>query len=154
MYWGFGPDWLGWGCGSYCADRPLMDAFRTLIRTDPDQVRDAIAALHPGQRYALYGEAFRKITIPPDVPEDLKPLYVMKYLGAESAQATEKDWEQLFTRELVDRITQEIHSMAPLVRLMTGLRTEAYRPGKAETAEVRPVAGGKLTVRSAEEFEF
>lgn len=39
MYWGFGPDWLGWGCGCYYTDKPLMDALRLHIRRESDDVR-------------------------------------------------------------------------------------------------------------------
>ena len=45
MYWGFGPDWLGWGCGCYYPDKPLMDALRLHIRKEADDVRRCLRAL-------------------------------------------------------------------------------------------------------------
>ena len=56
MYWGFGPDWIGWGCGCYATDKPLMDALRSLILRDPKAVRDALRPLQPGVRYRMFGE--------------------------------------------------------------------------------------------------
>ena len=67
LYWGFGPDWLSWGCGCYAADKPLMDALRLHIRRQPDEVRRVLHAAGAG--YAMYGEAYRRIAVPEDVPE-------------------------------------------------------------------------------------
>ena len=74
MYWGFGPDWLSWGEGCYAADKPLMDALRLHIRRYPDEVREAIFDPRLRGRFALYGEDYRKIAVPDDVPEDLRTL--------------------------------------------------------------------------------
>ena len=54
MYWGFGPDWLGWGCGCYYPDKPLMDALRLHIRKEADDVRRCLRALDG--RFEMYGE--------------------------------------------------------------------------------------------------
>ena len=69
MYWGFGPDWLGWGCGCYYTDKPLMDALRLHIRRESDDVRRCLKALDG--RFEPYGEDYKKLAVPDDVPEDL-----------------------------------------------------------------------------------
>lgn len=81
MYWGFGPDWLGWGCGCYYTDKPLMDALRLHIRRESDDVRRCLKALDG--RFEPYGEDYKKLAVPDDVPEDLRFLYVKKYFGFE-----------------------------------------------------------------------
>lgn len=162
LYWGFGPDWMGWGCGCYAADKPLMDALRLYIRQSPQEVR---AALHqPGLegRFELYGEEYRRISVPKDVPEDLRGLYVRKGFGLEHS-GSQEDWAALRTHEMADLLAADLLAMAPLQQLMRRMRAQAERAQeetarqmeeerRARTAQVAPKA--QLTVRSAEEFEF
>lgn len=157
MYWGFGPDWMGWGCGSYGTDRPLMDAFRQRILTAPDQVREVFQAEGFPKRYVIGGEEYRKMKVPESVPEDLRPLYTLKYLSV-SHDATEAEWALMRTPEFVRQMVAEINAMTPLLRLMKELRRggEPVTPMDAPKPEV-PLAEertGKIVVRSAEEFEF
>ena len=164
MYWGFGPDWLGWGCGSYGPDKPLMDALRARIRLNPDEVRAALAPLElvspgrPGGRFSLYGEPFKRMAVPEQVPEDLRGLYAMKYFGAESVPETEA-WTQLKSHAMAERLTAELERMAPVLRLMKELRAQAGAPelpqqqAQEKTPEGKPDTKG-LSIRTAEEFEF
>ena len=162
LYWGFGPDWLGWGCGCYAADKPLMDALRLHIRRSPEEVR---AALHqPGLegRFELYGEEYRRISIPRDVPEDLRDLYVKKGFGLEHS-GTPEDWAALRTHAMADLLARDLTAMAPLQQLMRRMRAQA-ESAQAETAKrleterranhEQGTPKGTLTVRRAEEFEF
>ena len=98
MYWGFGPDWLGWGCGCYYTDKPLMDALRLHIRRESDDVRRCLKALDG--RFEPYGEDYKKLAVPDDVPEDLRFLYVKKYFGFER-NGTQAEWALLHTRGVV-----------------------------------------------------
>lgn len=100
MYWGFGPDWLGWGCGCYYTDKPLMDALRLHIRRESDDVRRCLKALDG--RFEPYGEDYKKLAVPDDVPEDLRFLYVKKYFGFER-NGTQADWALLHTRGMAGR---------------------------------------------------
>lgn len=157
MYWGFGPDWLGWGCGSYGPDKPLMDAMRQTIRREPDTVREALLPLQIGKEYQLFGESFRRMNVPEEVPGDLRGLYGMKYFGAESV-TREADWEDLLSHAAADRLTRELEHMAPLLQLMASLRgIDAQEPQqqekpqqKTQTVQTAP----KHRARSVEEFEF
>ena len=153
MYWGFGPDWLGWGCGSYSADRPLMDALRVLIRRDPRQVERALAQLELGKRYTLYGEPFRRMTVPPEVPDALRTLYHMKYFGAESVSDS-ADWDALWSHAAAERLTEELERMAPLLQLMTALRREVQPAAVPATQEADGKNARGLKARRVEEFEF
>ena len=161
MYWGFGPDWLGWGCGCYYADKPLMDALRLHIRREPEDVRRCLKAL--GSRFAMYGEDYKKLTVPDDVPEDLRPLYIKKHFGFEH-DGTQSDWALLRTHGMADLIAADLSKMAPLHQLMRRMRDQAEQAAQeavrereararaeAQTASAKP---GKLVVRSADEFEF
>lgn len=160
MYWGFGPDWLGWGCGCYATDKPLMDALRLHIRREPDEVRAAL--FQPGlAAFTMYGEDYKKIAVPRDVPEDLRALYVKKGFGIEY-NGVEADWALLFTHEMADRLARDLAAMAPLQQLMQRMRVQAEHAQEEAARELeaqrRPAAPDtalvKRTVRSAEEFEF
>ena len=101
MYWGFGPDWLGWGCGCYYPDKPLMDALRLHIRKEADDVRRCLRALDG--RFEMYGEDYKKLAVPADVPEDLRALYVKKHFGFEH-NGTQADWALWHTHDMADAI--------------------------------------------------
>ncbi|MBR1708167.1 MAG: DUF2461 domain-containing protein [Clostridia bacterium] len=160
MYWGFGPSWMGWGCGSYGTDRPLMDNFRQTLIREPDRVRDAIYAKNFQGRYVISGEHYKKMTVPESVPEGLRSFYTLKYLNAD-LNATEEDWHLLQTSEFLERMIEEINAMAPLLCLMKEIRAgDIATPLEAKQAESEPPVAeptgstGKVVVRRLEEFEF
>ena len=154
LYWGFGPDWLSWGCGCYAADKPLMDALRLHIRRQPDEVRRALHAAGAG--YAMYGEAYRRIAVPEDVPEDLRGLYVRKGFGLEH-NGTQEEWAALHTHEMADILARELAALAPLQQMMRRMRQSADAAQailERETVQRAPQKPARLTVRGADEFEF
>ena len=164
MYWGFGPDWLGWGCGCYDTDKPLMDALRLHIRREPDEVRAALSQPGLPGRFAMYGEAYKKIAVPDDVPEDLRGLYVRRGFGLEHS-GTPEDWKLLGTHGMADLLAQDLAAMAPLQQLMQRMRLQAEHAQQEQQrereAEQRAALRGelqtkprRLTVRRAEEFDF
>ena len=164
MYWGFGPDWLVWGCGCYDTDKPLMDALRLHIRRAPDEVRDALAQPGLPGRFVMYGEPYKKLPVPDDVPEDLRGLYVRRGFGLEHS-GTQEDWKLLGTHGMADLLAQDLAAMAPLQQLMQRMRQQAEHAQQEQQREreekqraalrgeldARPA---RLRVRSAEEFEF
>ena len=164
MYWGFGPDWLSWGCGCYATDKPLMDALRLHIRRHPDEVREAL--LSPAlARYVMYGEDYKKIVVPDDVPDDLRHVYVKKGFGLDR-NGGEAEWRQLHTHEMADVLARELAAMAPLQQLMQRMRQQAEHAQEEQVrereAEQRAALRGeldvkkpeKLAVRTVDEFEF
>ena len=164
MYWGFGPDWLGWGCGCYDTDKPLMDALRLHIRREPDEVRAALSQPGLPGRFTMYGEAYKKMAVPDDVPEDLRGLYVRRGFGLEHS-GTPEDWKLLGTHGMADLLAQDLAAMAPLQQLMQRMRLQAEHAQQEQQrereAEQRAALRGelqtkprRLTVRRAEEFDF
>ncbi len=163
MWWGFGPDWLSWGMGCYGTDKPLMDALRLHIRTNPDEVREIMHAPHLKRNYAMYGEDYRKIAVPKDVPEDLQYLYVKKGFGVEHNANTQEEWNKLYSHDMADLLAAELSAMAPMHQLMQRMRERAdyaqeqqVREREAQQREAAKLADvpTKVVVRSAEEFEF
>lgn len=162
LYWGFGPDWMGWGCGCYAADKPLMDALRLHIRQRPDEVLEVLHRPALDGRFELYGEAYRRIRVPDEVPDALRELYAKKGFGLEHS-GTQADWAALRTHEMADLLAADLLALGPLHQLMRRMRAQAEsaqeetvrrqeEERRARTAQEKPV--GRLTVRSAEEFEF
>ena len=157
MYWGFGAEWMGWGCGSYGTDRPLMDAFRECILRDPERVRSVFNAEGLPDRYVISGERYKKMQVPEGVPDDLRKLYPLKYLEI-SHDGTQAEWELMQKPEFVQQMIHEINAMAPLLQLMKELRrgvkpTPMEAPAPAETLTV-PAGNKRIVVRSADEFDF
>lgn len=162
LYWGFGPDWVDWGCGCYGINKPLMDALRLHIRREPDAVRAALNHPELQAHFEIYGEAYKKLTVPEDVPDDLRALYVKKGFGL-ARKTTQADWTMLFSPDMADVLAHDLALLAQLHRLMQQMRAQAeaaqaeitrenaLRAAKAQDA---PQSTGKVTVRSAEEFEF
>ena len=161
-FWGFGPDWLSWGAGSYAPDKPLMDALRLHIRRHPDEVREAVFHPRLAGRYALFGEDYKKLAVPEDVPEDLRSIYVKKRFGIEHEAAAE-EWKMLHTHEMADLLAEELEAMAPLQQLMQRMRQQAdyaraqqdaERQAQQREAARQADAPRRVTVRSAEDFDF
>ena len=161
MYWGFGPDWLSWGEGCYAADKPLMDALRLHIRRHPDEVRQALFDPRLKGRFTLYGEPYKKLAVPDDVPEDLRALYVKKGFGIEHS-GTPEEWSMLHTHDMAELLARELAAMAPLQQLMRRMRQSAEAAQailERETAQQAPQMAqttrpARLAVRGADEFEF
>ena len=162
LWWGFGPDWLSWGCGCYGTDKPLMDALRLEIRRHPDEVRAAVFAPRIRDAFEMYGEDYKKITVPEDVPEDLRHLYVKKGFGIEH-NATKEEWAALHRHEMADLLAADLAAMAPLHQLMQRMRrqaeyAQAQQVKEREQAQLeaakQPDRPAKMTVRSADDFEF
>lgn len=114
-------------------------------------------------RFEPYGEDYKKLAVPDDVPEDLQFLYVKKYFGFEH-NGTQADWALLHTRGMADVIAADLSRMAPLHQLMRQMRAQAEqaaqeavreREAKARAdAQADAAKPAKLVVRSADEFEF
>ena len=94
-----------------------MDALRLHIRREPDEVRGILNHPRIKGRFAMYGEDYRKIAVPDDVPEDLRALYVKKGFGIEQIPSQE-DWTLLRSHAMADRLAHDLTAMAPLQQLM------------------------------------
>ena len=100
--------------------------------------------------------------MPDDVPEDLRTLYVKKGFGIEH-NGTKEEWKMLHSHDMADLLARELSAMAPLQQLMQRMRQQAEyaqeqqvkeREAQQREAAKQTQAPAKMTVRSAEEFEF
>ena len=134
------------------------------VTVTEDEVRAALSQPGLPGRFAMYGEAYKKIAVPDDVPEDLRGLYVRRGFGLEHS-GTPEDWKLLGTHGMADLLAQDLAAMAPLQQLMQRMRQQAEHAQQEQQREreekqraalrgeldARPA---RLRVRSAEEFEF
>lgn len=95
-------------------------------------------------RFEPYGEDYKKLAVPDDVPEDLRFLYVKKYFGFER-NGTQADWALLHTRGMADVIAADLSRMAPLHQLMRQMRAQAEQAAQEAVAR----AGSECARRRA-----
>ena len=72
----------------------------------------------------MYGECYRKLAVPGDVPQDLRALYVRKGFGIEH-NGTRAEWAALHSHEMADILARDLAAMAPLQQLMRRMRQTA-----------------------------
>ncbi len=99
-----------YGMGIYNENRPLMNGLRRLLAADAEPF---LAAARPAMReFTLFGSAFKRMKVPPSVPEEAKPWYPLRGFWIE------KDLSRtdISTPALVDEIARGIALMTPLYR--------------------------------------
>ena len=80
MYWfELSPDTVNWGVGFWGANRPAMNAFRTMMAEKPSKVLDALRKANlPDKAFSIDGEVYKRMKIPETVPEELRAYYTHK----------------------------------------------------------------------------
>lgn len=82
MYWfELSPDTVNWGLGFWGANKPAMNALRTMMAEKPEKV---LRAFHqsklPDDSFSIDGEAYKRMPVPACVPLELTPYYARKSL--------------------------------------------------------------------------
>ena len=124
-YFELGPDRLGWGMGFWDENREALDLFRKRICADPAGVTALLEKMKMEERdLFLGGSVHKKITLPAEVPENLKRWYLAKdlYIGK-----SHPDYRSIYTRDILDEVRNDFITIAPLYRLLRGLADEAAR---------------------------
>ena len=128
FYFEFGPDRLGWGMGFWGENREAMDCFRRRIVARPEGVSALLRDCDlPGHFMVPEGNVFKRISIPPEVPEELKRWYISKDLYITKVMP---DFRDCFSEKIVDEVRKDLLALGPLYRLFRGCYEET-----AETAE-------------------
>ena len=105
-----------YGMGFYNANKPLMNALRRLIVTEPDRVWEAWQPIR--SEFKLFTNSYRRMAIPDAVPEVLRPLYPVKGFYFEKDLT---DFNLLKSPALVDEIIGGYRRMEPMFRLVRDL---------------------------------
>lgn len=105
-----------YGMGFYAENKPMMNALRRGILTEPDRILDAWRPIR--DEFVLYAKSYRRMAIPETVSEELRPLYPLKGFYFEKEL---KDFNLLKSPALADEIIGGFHRMAPLYRYLRNL---------------------------------
>ena len=71
-----GVEGVFYGMGAYAPERARMNALRRHLRLAPEKPSAILASLEG--RFALHGETYKRLKLPDDLPEALRPLYICK----------------------------------------------------------------------------
>ena len=131
FYWfEFGPDRLSWGLGVWGENREAMNALRARILRDPEGVSGVLARCEK-HRFAIGGDTFRRLKIPPQVPEPLRTLYASRSLYIEHP-APRFEWA--FSPDLPERLARDYRALEPAWRLLRDCVSEAMAQAPAPEA--------------------
>ena len=110
-YFDLGLDGGAYGFGMYHANKPLMNALRRELSANPDPFLEAWLPIC--QEFTLYGNAIKRMAVPDDLPDSLKPWYNLRgfYLEKEI-----QDFDLLKSAHLADEISGGMARFAPMFR--------------------------------------
>lgn len=108
-----------WGAGFFHAQKPMMDQLRTFCRMTPSRVLAVLEEPAFRARFTVTGEAYKRMAIPPEVPEALHEIYIKKGLYVEHTLA---DWQLLKKPELAQVLAKDFALLAPFYTLMSDCR--------------------------------
>lgn len=120
------PRGMSWGLGTWGENRPMMDTLRRRMAAKPEEVLEIISGCHLEELgLRPEGNAFKRLAIPENIPEVLRPWYPLRdvYVGRNVA-----DVDFAFTPALVDALRRDYEALSPLYRLLRG----AYETAEAE----------------------
>lgn len=119
MYWfELSPRGVDWGVGLWGENRPLMDMLRRRIAAHPDEVQKVIDSCHFARHHMVVGgQAFKRLEVPPTVPESLRHWYMLRDVYVSRSDAS-LQW--VYDASLADRVLADFKSLAPMYRLLRG----------------------------------
>lgn len=119
MYFDISDSGASYGMGFYNENRPLMNALRRRILTESERVTEAVnSAL---DEFTLHANAFRRMAIPSEVPEELKAWYALKGFYVEKEI---NDFDLIRSPALADEIVRGYLHLKPLYRYIASLTPE------------------------------
>ena len=122
FYWfEIAPEHVNWGVGIWGENRSLMDAMRRRILAHPGDFERMLPVLQK-RGFVLGGQEWKKLAVPKEVPEALRPWYLKKQVYAERIGA-KMEW--IFSPGLTDRVMEDYEALAPLYWIFRGCVEEA-----------------------------
>ena len=119
FFFEMGPDTLGWGMGFWGENRRVMDIFRRQMAANPERILDIIDRCNMPEHWLTFGgSSFKRLAVPENIPERLRPWYTTKELYVHRF-APEFRW--VYKPELVDMVRADFLALAPLYRLLRGI---------------------------------
>lgn len=107
------------GMGYYRASKPLMNALRRRMVTEPEKAEALIAPLL--REFTLYTENYKRMPVPEDLPEVLKRLYPTKGFYFEKPL---NDFDLLKSPALADEVSRCYRLLKPMYQYLRTLTPE------------------------------
>jgi len=104
------------GSGFYKGNKPLTDAIRTRILARPDEVLDLYRPV--AEEFVFYADINSRISIPDEVPPELRALYASRTFYFEKEIA---DFDLIRSPRLADVLKADFKRLAPLYRYIISL---------------------------------
>lgn len=118
----FGPDRLDWGFGIWGENREMMEIFRKKMESNPEGMTALFDDMNlAGRRLGLGGTYFKRMAIPPQIPERMKRWYAARDLYVGKVMP-EYGWA--FTDRLEKEMKKDFLTMAPLYQIFKGIGEE------------------------------
>lgn len=107
------PEYVTWGLGIWGENRSIMDAMRRKMLAHPDDFLRILPILRD-RGFALSGQEWKKMAVPTEVPDLLKPWYLKRQIYAEKMNVP---MECIHSADLVDRIIRDFEALKPLYQI-------------------------------------
>ena len=116
LYFDISVEGSSYGMGFYNANKPFMNALRRRLLIEPETVQEMLAPM--GSEFTLHANSYRRMAVPEQVPEALRPLYPLKGFYFEK---TLTDFSLLKSPALADEIIDGYRRMTPMFRYLRSL---------------------------------
>ena len=117
LYFDIGDGGSSYGMGFYRENKGLMDALRHRMELSPDEVLDVCMPVLA--EFTLYAEPNRRIKVPENIPEALRPWYAAKGFYFEKAIT---DFDLIFSPALAEEVKAGFQRLKPLYRYLLNLQ--------------------------------
>ena len=108
------------GMGYYRADKPLMNALRRRMITEPERLEGLLAPL--AGEFTLHTDNYKRMSIPDSVPASLRRLYPTRGFYFDKPL---NDFALLKSPALAEEISRCYRMLAPMYHYLRGLTPEA-----------------------------
>ena len=117
LYFDIGDGGSSYGMGFYRENRGLMDALRRRMELAPDEVLDVCMPVLA--EFTLYAEPNRRMKVPENIPEALRPWYAAKGFYFEKAIT---DFNLIYSPALAEEVKNGFLRLKPLYRYLLNLQ--------------------------------
>ncbi len=107
---------VSWGLGYWGENRNALDFLRKRVVSNPNELMELLPILRKNS-FALEGEKYKRLSVPDNLPEELKPWYLSKELYLVKQKA-ESRWA--FEEGIEEKLAADFTALAPFYRLLRG----------------------------------
>lgn len=114
---------VSWGLGTWDENKPMNEVLRRRIVADPKGMENIIRSVDFEKHdLAFMGSCYKRMEVPPGVPDTMRPWYTMRsmYIGKANAKL-----EWALDERIVKRVLKDFKEMAPIYKMLRGCDNEA-----------------------------